>query len=312
MYITSEKTITLNMRKRCIIFILSGLFALVITSLFVWNNLLSAHSDSSVQQSDSLIIIDKLNDKTILIRFGYDAVTAMATQKGVVVIDAGISIGLTAKYRKIIENGFQRNDIAYLINTHGHTDHTGGNTIFADAVIIGHENCLYEISNQWKDPEKIKSALNKIVNEYDKELSALVPGTTEWIEIFCQKTRYQSAYNDALNNIPVAKPNKTFTDFLDIDMGDVTLNLIYFGKAHSESDIIIHIPQKKILMTGDLFSRYGRPSIPDINKQIDERWIKVTAWIEQRWSDIEIVITGHGQILSKEDLQSFILKVKRL
>jgi cyclase len=115
-----------------------------------------------------------------------------------------------------------------------------------------------------------------------------------------------------LNNIPVTKPNKTFSDILDIDMGDVTLNLIYFGKAHSESDIIIHIPQKKILMTGDLFSRYGRPSIPDINNQIDERWIKVTGWIERRWSDIEIIITGHGQILSKEDLQSFILKVKRL
>jgi cyclase len=300
------------MRKKRIIFILSGLFALVISSLFAWSNPLSAQNNISARFPDSLIKVERLNNGTVLIRMGYDAITAIATQKGIVVIDAGISTGLTAKYRKIIENEFQGNDISYMINTHGHTDHTGGNSIFADAVIIGHEKCLYEISNQWKDPEKIKSALNKIVKDYDKELSALVPGTPEWIEVFCQKTRYQSAYNDALNNITVAKPNKTFSDILDIDVGDVTLNLIYFGKAHSESDIIIHIPQKKILMTGDLFSRYGRPSIPDINKQIDERWIKVTAWIEQRWSDIEIVITGHGQILSKEDLQSFILKVKRL
>jgi glyoxylase-like metal-dependent hydrolase (beta-lactamase superfamily II) len=237
---------------------------------------------------------------------GYDAVTAIGTQKGIVVIDAGISTGLTLKYRKIIENEFEQNNIAYLINTHGHPDHTGGNTVFADAVIIGHENCADEISKQWQDPEKVKSSLNNIVNDYDKELQSLLPGTNEWNSVFCQKTRYLCAYNDVLSNCPVTKPNVTFIDSLDLDMGDLKFNLIYFGIAHSESDIMVHIPEMEILMVGDLFSRYGRPGFNVNKNQNGERRSKATKWIEKRLSDIDIIIDGHGQILSKDDLQAFI------
>jgi cyclase len=300
------------MRKKCIIFILCGLSVWVTSSFSAWNNLLNVQSDSSVQQSDSLIIIDRLNDKTILIRFGYDAVIAISTQKGIVVADAGISTALTAKYRKIIEKEFQRSDVAYLINTHGHPDHTGGNSIFKDAVIIGHDNCLTEISDQSRDQEKLKSSLLKIVNDYDKALRSLVPGTKEWENVFCQKTRYQYAYFDALNDGPFTIPNVTFDDSLDIDMGNIKLNLIYFGKAHSESDILVHIPEEKILMVGDLFSQYGRPGIRKENKQFAERWLKVIEWIEKRWAEIDLVIDGHGQIMSKDDLQSFILYIKRI
>jgi glyoxylase-like metal-dependent hydrolase (beta-lactamase superfamily II) len=236
---------------------------------------------------------------------GSDAVTAIETQKGIVVIDAGISNGLTSKYRKIIENEFQRNDFAYLINTHGHPDHNGGNSVFAEAVIIGHENSLQEISDKRKDPEKVKSYLLKIVDDYEKELQKLEPGTDEWTEVFCQKARYQYAYNDVLNNFSVAKPEVTFNDTLTISMGDATLSMIYFGKAHTNSDIIVNIPELKLLMTGDLFFSGGKPSIDDASIQDVERWKTVMQWISVRWNEIDKVIGGHGQIMSQKDLEAF-------
>jgi glyoxylase-like metal-dependent hydrolase (beta-lactamase superfamily II) len=293
--------------------IIIGLVFLVVFAaiiLLVKKHFASAQDGSADQLIDSLIKIERINDKVILVRFGADAITALTTQKGMVIIDAGISVGLTAKYRKIIENEFQRKDFTYLINTHGHPDHCGGNAVFADAVIIGHENCLKEIAIQCKDPEKLKSNLLKIVNDYDKELKPLLPGTIEWTEAFCQKSRYQFAYNDVIENRTITKPTLTFNDSLSIEMGDVTFNLIYFGKAHSESDIIIHIPEMKILMVGDLFSKYGKPSIPDNNSET-ERWVKVVDWIETRLPIIDIVIGGHGQILTKEDLQSFNSYIKK-
>jgi glyoxylase-like metal-dependent hydrolase (beta-lactamase superfamily II) len=299
------------MNRKIKIFILRRLAFLVAYSILFLNNILSAKNNISFQLPESFIKVESLKNGIVLIRFGYDAITAIETQKGIVVIDAGISTGLTAIYRKIIENEFQNNKIAYLINTHGHSDHTGGNTVFADAVIIGHENCQSEISNQWKYPEKVKSSLNKIVEDYDKELKSLVPGTAEWNDVLCQKTRYQYAWYDALNNSSVTKPNKTFTDNLDIDMGDVKFNLIYFGKAHSESDIIIHIPEKKLLMVGDLFSKYGKPGFSN-KVQYAERWLKVIEWIEYRLAYIDIVIDGHGKIMSKDDLQSFNNHIKKM
>ncbi len=281
-----------------------------ITIFSAWNHFPFCNASQTKVKINEFIKVDSLCENVIIVRMGYDAVTAVLTQKGIVVIDAGISNSLTAKYRKYIESEFKRKDFAYLINTHSHSDHTGGNQVFTDAIIIGHKNCLKEMTEYWKNKVKIKSQLSKIVNDYEKELDTLNPNSNELEEIFCQKSRYQSAYNDLLTNQIITPPSVTFNDSLCLFLGDVTLNLIYFGKAHSESDIIIHIPEKKILMVGDLFSKYGRPGIDDDNQDF-ERWIKVVKWIESRWTNIEIVIGGHGQIMSKEDLQLFNNYVKK-
>ncbi|MEI6123258.1 MAG: MBL fold metallo-hydrolase [Bacteroidota bacterium] len=137
---------------------------------------------------DSLISIIRLNSKTLVIGLGADAITAIATQKGIVVIDAGISATLTSRYRKIIENEFQRNDFAYVVNTHGHHDHTFGNNAFAEAKIIAQRNAMKEMHAYWSDTAKVESHLFQIVNQYDKELMTMKKGSSGWSEAFSQKT----------------------------------------------------------------------------------------------------------------------------
>ncbi|MDP4222159.1 MAG: MBL fold metallo-hydrolase [Bacteroidota bacterium] len=257
------------------------------------------------QKIDSLIEIQKISKQCILIKFGADALAAINTKKGIIVIDAGISSGLTARYRKIIENEFEGNDFTYVINSHGHPDHYGGNGIFVEARIIGHVNCLQEISEQLNNPGKRLKNLSNVVEDYDQQLKASESNTVEWKEIFTQKTRYLNAYNDAKNLVPVKQPDITFSDRLNIDMGDATLEMIYFGKCHSNSDILIYIPEMAILFTGDLFSKYGRPDINDTLMTDRERWHQAIQWIEKRMINIKTIIDGHGDILSVDDLMSF-------
>jgi glyoxylase-like metal-dependent hydrolase (beta-lactamase superfamily II) len=88
-------------------------------------------------------------------------------------------------------------------------------------------------------------------------------------------------------------------------MGDVTFRLIYFGKAHSESDILIHVPELKLLMVGDLFSPYGRPGIDDDERSDTDRWLYVMDWVGERQANIDLVIGGHGQLMTTKDLNSF-------
>ena len=52
------------------------------------------------------------------------AVSAIATKKGIVVIDTTNIPKLDEAFRKIIARELGRNDFKYLINTHGHGDHT--------------------------------------------------------------------------------------------------------------------------------------------------------------------------------------------
>ena len=258
---------------------------------------------------DSLIQSEKLNDKTILIRFGGEAVTAILSEKGIVVIDAGISTGLTSRYRKLIEKEFQSNDFAYLFLTHGHHDHYGGSSVFKDAKIVAHENCRNAIASRWSDPEKVKSNLIKIIGEYDKEMDTLEYGSSEWLEDFMLKARFQFSYEDIMNNRPAEMPDSTFSDSMNIRMGDATFQMIWFGKAHSNSDILIFVPELKMLFTGDLFSKYGRPSIDNIKGMDKQRTSRVIGWTEARLDNIDIVVGGHGQILTKDDLQSFFRKI---
>ncbi|MBK6965214.1 MAG: MBL fold metallo-hydrolase [Bacteroidales bacterium] len=264
-----------------------------------------ASSDDVSPKIDSLIEIHKLNEQCSLINFGYDAITAINTSKGIVVIDAGISTGLTSRYRKIIENEFQGSNFACVINTHGHPDHVGGNSVFSESVIIGHSNCSEEIAGQWKNPEKVIKSLNSVVEGCEVKLKASEPGTQEWNENFTQKIRYLNAYNDARNMVPVRQPDSTFSDSLNLDMGNVRLEMFYFGKCHSTSDILIFLPGMKILFIGDLFFKYGRPSLNDNLMTDRDRWKKSAQWLENRMDHIEFIICGHGQMLSIDDLKDF-------
>ena len=256
-------------------------------------------------KTDSLISVTKINDKTILVSFGADAVTAIKTKDGIVIIDAGISTELTSKYREKIETAFRTKSFAYVINTHGHPDHYGGNSVFPKAKIIAQENALKEISAQLSNPGKKKEELTKIVNEYDSKLKECAENTDEWKYAFTQKMRYHYALNDLKLQIPVKKPEIIFSDSCRIETGDVSFEMISFGKCHSESDILIYIPEFKILFTGDLISKYGKPSINDSLMQDKAKWKRAIAWLENRMPNIEIIISGHGEMLTKDDLKYF-------
>src|SRR4030042_6124311 len=142
------------------------------------------------QKVDTLIKVQKVNDHTVMVNFGYDAVTAIKTTHGIVLVDAGISTVLTDKYRKTIENVFHQNDYVYVINPHGHHDHIAGNGIFSKAKVVGHENCQNDISERWTNPDKSMINLNKIVEDYEQQLQQSMPNTAEWNDIFTQKIRY--------------------------------------------------------------------------------------------------------------------------
>jgi glyoxylase-like metal-dependent hydrolase (beta-lactamase superfamily II) len=240
-----------------------------------------------------------------MVLFGSDAITAINTKNGIVVIDAGISTGLTSKYKDRIKTEFQSDNFAYVINTHAHHDHNRGNSVFNKSKIVGYENGLKEIEKQWEDPEKVKKAIGKIVEEYELKFQKYEQNSEEWYDAFKQKTRYQNSYNDVENLIPIKKPNITFSDSFNIDMRNITFELKYFGKCLSISDILIYVPELKLLFTGDLMFQYGRPSINDKTMADKELWVKAIRWLEKRMYNIDKVIGGHGQIMSIDDLKSF-------
>ncbi len=264
------------------------------------------------EKTDSLVKINWLNEKAIQITYGSDAVTAIQTQKGILVIDAGICTGLATQYRNIMEKEFSGSHFAYLINTHAHFDHCGGNPVFEDAVIIGHANCGEELRKSRIDTLKMMTSLQQIIREYEQAFDTAVSGSKERYEALCQKTRYGCALNDLANNILIGGWDQSFSDTMTLPMGDITAYLIWFGNAHSSTDIVIHIPELKLLFTGDLFSLYGRPSLGKYTENDKIRWYLVLDWLFSRKEQIETIVGGHGQMMGWEDIKSFRKRIENL
>ncbi|MDQ7815471.1 MAG: MBL fold metallo-hydrolase [Melioribacteraceae bacterium] len=294
------------MRKPDLIIDLHIVSAAAHLLLLMFSNLLFACTDNRNDSLNQLITYKRLNSKTIQVALGCDAITAISTKRGIVVIDSGISSSLAKKYREIIRKEFGLDNFLYLINTHSHPDHTGGNLAFPESVIIGHENCEGEMLEYWKEPEKVRDGLVRIVDQLNKQLNSSELNKDEQDEIKKQIIRYRSALDDINQQSGILYPDKTFSDQMTFSVDDLSFSLIYFGTAHSKSDIIIDLPELKILFTGDLFSRYGRPHFEIGKVKKSERWEIVKKWLLERKADIEQIITGHGEVLSVDDLIAFI------
>lgn len=288
--------------------LISLFFGVWVYSLSGCSSKQSTFNNIDSKKVDSLLRVQKINSRTLLVNFGYDAITAIETDRGIVIVDAGISTELTARYKKLIENVFHNDDFIYVINTHGHHDHIGGNSVFSQAKVIGHDNCSGDVSVRWTDPSKSMISLSNIIEDYEQQLQKSVPNTSEWDDIFTQKIRYMSAYSDVKNRVPARIPGITFSDSMTLELGDTVFEMFYFGKSHSNSDIVIYIPELKLIFTGDLFSKSGRPGF-NLSAIDKIRCMQAIAWIQKRINRIEKVIEGHGQILSTDDLKQFNINI---
>jgi glyoxylase-like metal-dependent hydrolase (beta-lactamase superfamily II) len=251
--------------------------------------LLPVVTAQSGTDAESLISLERLSDRVLLVRTGvtyFDQVVAIASTKGIVVIDAGISPSLTAKYRKLIVREFGRDDFAYVINTHHHSDHTFGNQVFADTVIIGHDRCA--------------SGMRK---EEDDDLRSLDPESEQGRQLQGSTYFLTESCDDMEAGLTLTPPSVSFNDRMTLDMGDLTLKLIYFGKGlHTESDIVVQLPDEEILFTGDLFS----PAVKGCAVSADaavSRWIEVLDGILHDQNEVRHVVTGHFGVLPRAHLE---------
>ncbi len=240
-------------------------------------------------------------------------VVAIASKKGLVVVDVSGCPITAAKMREIIVQEFGRSDFAYVINTHYHWDHTWGNMAFNDVSIIGHEKCIKKMHQDQLNLSQYISKYGQIYYDTIEKLKNLPPNSEEKKILTRDSHFYSRVYQSIKDNFKIIPPNITFKDRLNLYLDDITMELIYFGNAHSDCDILIKIPEEKLLLTGDLFLERGW--LPFFNKEIEidvPRWIKVLSSVLDDKTTIKHVIPGHKDIWPREKLvlwQNYIVEL---
>jgi glyoxylase-like metal-dependent hydrolase (beta-lactamase superfamily II) len=94
-------------------------------------------------------------------------------------------------------------------------------------------------------------------------------------------------------------PSVTFDTGMQIDVGGVTVDLIYLGATHGDNLIQVHVPSEKVLIAVD-FVRSGKslamPELRDLNIDNSIRALGILG----RMENVEIVVPGHGDVTKQE------------
>ena len=230
-------------------------------------------------------------------------VTVIETQKGLVVIETEVTPYIMSLIKEAAERELGRDDWAYVINTHAHLHHAGGNSVFPGAQIVGHETMRMD----WlKDRLSTDSGrreycgivgVNAAISGLRRNLAqtTITPAQREELRErlrFCRAVR-----EEIMAGFEVANPTITFRDRYALDLGDVHLRLIYWGDAIHHSSIFVHVVEDNLLVGMGMGGAwmpgfYGRASLAGIGNAL-------SVWEELLDEDfrIDVMIGVHSRVL---------------
>jgi cyclase len=111
-----------------------------------------------------------------------------------------------------------------------------------------------------------------------------------------------------LKDLQAFLPNQTFTDKLTLDFGGETVQLLYFGPAHTSGDVVVYFPTEKVAFIGDL-AFIGRDPLIHLEKGGTSFGLDTTL-AEILKLDADVMITGHSDPLNKSQIDGIMKSVE--
>ena len=100
-------------------------------------------------------------------------------------------------------------------------------------------------------------------------------------------------------------------DYLRIYLDDMPLDLHYFGRAHTDGDIVIYLPTLRLLIAGDMFALYG-PYQPVIDYSAGGSLRDWTRTLERALQlDFDTVIPGHSGLTDRATMKGYVDELAR-
>ena len=175
---------------------------------------------------------------------------------------APLSEKITAAVREITDK-----PITFLVNTHWHGDHTGGNANFGTSgtILIAHEAVRKRLG--------APSERNGQVREASPE---------------------------------VALPQITFSDTLTLHLDSQrSMHVMHVNNSHTDGDSYIYFPEDNVLHMGDNFSNGGYPFI-DLNSGGDiDGFVKNLNMVLFMVDEETRIIPGHGPVADRKTLRAY-------
>lgn len=194
--------------------------------------------------------------------------------------------------------------IQTVVNTHANGDHCWGNQLLTGAEIIASRRGAQEMAEL--PPNKMAMLLKAarlfaragaagagvgwLARHLGAEtLAALAEGGDYVAGIFGP---FQ------FEGITLTPPTRTFDGELTLHVGSEEVCLIEVGPAHTQGDVLVYLPQRRVLFSGDILFIEGHPVMwaGPVG-----RWIAACDRILAL--DLETIVPGHGPLTDKQGVK---------
>jgi len=204
----------------------------------------------------------QVSDNIYMLKGSGGNIGVLTGEEGTLIIDTQFA-PLSEKIKSAISD-ITDHDVNYVVNTHWHGDHTGGNKNFSNdgAVIIAHDNVRKRLS-------------------------------TNNVRPFGRTT--EAAPEEAW-------PHLTFNDKLNFYFNGHSLHLTHVHNAHTDGDVFIYFADANVLHMGDCFFKDRFPFIDTALGGSPDGALKAISVALMICDDDTKIIPGHGSLAKKEDL----------
>lgn len=207
-----------------------------------------------------------------MISGGGGNVAAFLGEDGVLLVDAGYAEPtdrILSGIAGLCDREAANPTLRYVVNTHWHFDHTGGNEKLAaaGAIITGHENVLRLLSD-----DQVMAALG---NRH-------VPAAPE-----------------------SARPRLSFNDRMNLRWNGDLIHIVHIPNAHSNGDAIVHFRDANVVHTGDIFFNGTYPYIDIDNGGHIGGMIDAVDEMLAHSNETMLFIPGHGPLADRQDLTDY-------
>ena len=209
--------------------------------------------------------------------------------RDLLIVDSNISPAAAATLREELRSVTAK-PIRTVVNTHFHFDHAHGNQIYGPEVeIIGHEFTREMMAAGRSISGRTYDAMVKPLPERIAALKAQLDTTSAAARPALERQiAVQEAYKRATDAVTPVAPTTTLSRRLTLHRGGREIRILFLGRAHTGGDVVVHLPDDRVLITGDMLST----NPPYLGDGYPMEWIETLEQLKPLQFDW--IVPGHG------------------
>ena len=216
----------------------------------------------------------------------------------VMLIDPGISAAAATAFLADVKT-LTNKPVKYVVDTHYHYDHAFGNQVFGpDVTIIGHDTTRRRLSGpgSLKERTYLTNSTAAIASRFTllKQQISEAKDAKERA-IYERQLAIHQQYADEQPKLKPTPPNATLSRDMTLHRGSREIQIRFFGRAHTDGDIVVFLPRERMVATGDMITS----ALSYTGDAYVEEW---PATLEGVLSlDFDTVLPGHGTVFKGKD-----------